>query len=218
MLKAPTLQRALRPSLTPALAAAAAALAAVALLRPQPAEATDAARFAQPTSIATVDIKDVIDQLDQRDAMERELGQFLADRQALLDELSAQIEEAAADGEILPEGSPERAEAARRVRELQALGQTRQRFLEQEIDRQRSKMWLTLLREVDEAVDEIAQRDAWEIVIVDDTGLGLPEETAPEQESLGALFRRRVLHAADRVDITGDVVVYMNNRFNSGGR
>jgi len=210
--------RTLSPAIAPALTIAAIALAAAALLRPQPAVATASARLAQPTAIATVDIKQVIDQLDERAAMERDLEQFIADRQSQLDELSAQIEEAAADGEILPEGSPERAEAARRVRELQALGQTRQQFLEQEISRQRGKMWLDLLRKTDAAVDEIAQRDAWEIVIVDDTGLGLPAETAPEQESLSALFRRRVLHAADRVNITSDVVVYMNNRFNSGGR
>lgn len=204
--------------LTPVLTLAAIALAAAALLRTQPAVATDSASLAQPTSIATVDIKQVIDQLDERAAMERDLEQFIADRQSQLDDLSSQIEEAAADGEILPEGSPERAEAARRVRELQALGQTRQKFLEEEISRQRGKIWLDLLRKIDATVDEIAQRDAWEIVIVDDTGLGLPAENAAEQESLSALFRRRVLHAADRVNITSDVILYMNNQYNSSGQ
>ncbi|MEM0983663.1 MAG: OmpH family outer membrane protein [Planctomycetota bacterium] len=204
----------------PVVTLAALAIATIALVRPHTADATRAVAAANPTPMAVVDIAKVVDQLNERAALERDLKIFISTREASLEQIQNEMEEVSADAEILPEGSAERIEAARRLRELQATGQARQQFLNQEITIERGKIFLNILDKVEAAVGEIAQRDGWEIVVINDDGISdiRKQRVRAEDDALNLVFGRRILHASPRVDITNDVIIFMNNRFaNAGG-
>ncbi|MEL6329985.1 MAG: OmpH family outer membrane protein [Planctomycetota bacterium] len=192
------------------IAAVAAALAVTAI-------AFTAVRAAQPTPVAVVDVQALLDGLDQRVQLERELEQFIAQRQAQLDTARQAMEDARAEVELAAEASPERRDALRSFREAEMTARVRGEAFQTEIQIERGRIWSTLFAEISDAVAQVAQRDGWEIVFQDDSDLSLPEGIRAERDVIEYILRKKVIYAQDsRSNITADVRTFMNNRFNAG--
>jgi Skp family chaperone for outer membrane proteins len=174
-------------------------------------------RAAPPTPVAVIDVQTLLDGLEQRPALERELQAFIDTRQAQLNEVVEAVRAAQDEVELAREDSPQRRDALRRLREAQNVARFRREAFDREILIERGTIWSTLFKQIDDAVDEVAARDGWQLVIHNDSSLELPVQGRPEPEVIEFILRRKVLYAESAVDITDEVRTVMNNRFNAGG-
>lgn len=193
------------------------ALSAGLLIAARPATATATAQSASASAVAVVDLNALLEGLDERKFLEDQLNTAISRRQAQLDEILTQLNKKNEDKELQAAGTPERRETLREIRELEIAARARREFLQQEISLEKGDMLLDLFGKVRSAADEIAQRDGWDVVLIDDGTLPLPER-GTEQQALALILSRRILHKSDRVDITDEVRIVMNNRFNAGAK
>ena len=103
------------------LAVAVALLAAALAFNPGRADAS-AARMANPSSVAVVDLAKLLDGMDEREALEADLNKEISARQGELDALLGEITRMTEDIKMLAETDPTRISRIRdlRLKEVQA--------------------------------------------------------------------------------------------------
>lgn len=194
---------------------AAAAVLAAGWLAGSRATATNAAAVAPPSSVASLRLSAVLDGLDERAEVEVQLNEFIDERRAQFSELLESLQTVEADLEILRPGTSAYREKYREGLELQAQAQTRQKVLDDIISRETGTMLSDLYRKIKVATAEIAERQGFDIVILDDTNDPLPPDL-PQPQVTRFINDRTLLYAGKSVDITEQVRTYMNNAFQSG--
>ncbi len=65
---------------------------------------------------------------------------------------------------------------------------------------------------VSNAISRIAEREGYDMVMLDDSLLPIPEEAA-DGDVYRAIITKGIIYRHDAVDITNDVVTLMNNEF-----
>ncbi|HHN78814.1 MAG TPA: OmpH family outer membrane protein [Phycisphaerales bacterium] len=182
-------------------------------LGPGSADAS-AVRSAGATAVAAVDLAKLLDGLDERAALEADLNKQIERRQAELDQIADEIKKMNDDIAVLKEDDPGRIEKIRdlRIKEVQA--KAMRQFIQEQLSVEKGRMLADLYKKIQSAVCDIAARDGWDLILIDDSGLDLPE-MATEQQMLQLILSRRVLCAGGSVDVTDEVKTLMNNRFNT---
>lgn len=182
-------------------------------LGPGSADAS-AVRSAGATAVAAVDLAKLLDGLDERAALEADLNKQIERRQAELDQIADEIKKMNDDIAVLKEDDPGRIEKIRdlRIKEVQA--KAMRQFIQEQLSVEKGRMLADLYKKIQTAVCDIAARDGWDLILIDDSGLDLPE-MATEQQMLQLILSRRVLCAGGSVDVTDEVKTLMNNRFNT---
>ncbi len=199
-------------------AAAALALAGVlaASLFTGAAVATAARPPAQPTAVAVVDVPAILDGLNEKDRLEADLQTAIKDSRAKLEELTKEAmalqEELDPENGILKQGSPEYIRALGRLIELQSQAKARSQVLEQTLSLQQGEMLRTLYEKIEAAITKIADRQGYDIVLLDDSTFPL-SNPAPFNQTQGEILNRSVIYAHDSTDITDDVVTLLNNEY-----
>ena len=176
--------------------------------------ASNARPPAQPTAVATVDIVTIFDQLDELKSLETELENRKNSRQAQLDEVKNQLRTISADLETLKNGTDEYKEKVREAMEMQAVIQARGEALNQILSIDRGAMTRDLYTKVSDAVNRIAEREGYDIVLFDDSTFTVPEN-APYQDVFRSIITKSVLYRHDGVDITSQVVSLLNSEFSA---
>lgn len=169
---------------------------------------------AQPTRVAVVNVDEVFNNLAETRSIQAEIesqGEDLArEQQQRRDE----IQNLENDYSILAEGS----DAAREVREQLESKlldyEVWQQFTERKMQRERAMRVGQIYRKINMAVEQIAEREGYELVLFDED---LPDfRGAQNQQQVAARIQnRKVLHAADSLDISDRVLQRMNNEFES---
>lgn len=177
------------------------------------AEATSA-RAANPSAVAVVDLGELLDGLEERVFLEGELNKEIDARQRELNEIVEQIKTMNSNIETLPDGDPRTIQQIRDLRLKEVEARAMQQFVSEQLSLEKGKMLAVLYTKIQRAVCDVLASDGWDIVLIDDSGLELPQ-MAQEQQMLQLILSRRVLCASDRVDITNDVKTRMNNNFNA---
>ncbi len=173
---------------------------------------------ADPTPVAVVDVSRVLEQIDERsdwdiriEALRGSIQREAAKRREAMDKRLKESEQA------------ETAEDRQRIRDEVALMQLR---LEQwgalktaEVDREESLKWRSIYRNLRRESQRVAEAEGYEMVMVDDS-VGdvqtMPQSKVPlQQQVLEQITNRRVLFAANAIDITDQVIVRMNNAANA---
>lgn len=180
----------------------------------QPSADASAARLANPSAVAAVDLAKLLEGLAEREFLETQLNQEIAARQNELDTLLGEITRMSEDIKLLPEEDASRISRIRDLRLKEVQARALREFVQQQLSVEKGKMLSTLYNKVSVAVCEIAARDGWDLVLIDDSSLDLPQ-MANEQQMLQLILSRRVLCVQDRVNITDDVRTLMNNQFNA---
>lgn len=179
------------------------------------ASATSARPPAQPTAVAVVDVVAVLDGLSEKAVLEQRLQQSVTDRQAQLDEIITKIKAAQADlNGTLKEGTPEYREKVRQLLELNALAEARRNILQRIVAFDKGDMLRDIYSKITVAVQKIAERNGYDVVVLDDATFPLPAEAA-DSDMERAILTRSVLYRHDSVDITAQVVTLMNNEFSA---
>ena len=189
-----------------------AAVVGVAFVSGSNTSTASAVKAASPSAVAVVDLAELLEGLNERTYLEEKLNSEIADRQTELDSINAEIEKMADQIGTLKEGDDQTMQKIRDMRikqvEARALGQ----FVQEQLSLEKGQMLATIYNKVQTAAGKILARDGWDVILIDDSGLALPE-MAQEGQMLQLILNRRVLASDAEVDITADVQTLMNNEF-----
>lgn len=169
---------------------------------------------AQPTAIATVDIMDVIEGLNERSVLEGQLEARMEARQAQLNEVLDQLKALDADLQMLNPGTDEHREKMQEGIEKQALAKTRREVLSQIVSIDNGTVMEKLFSKIETAIQDIADREGYDIVLFDDSSFEVPEN-APNQDVVRAIITKSVIYRHDSIDITQQVITLMNNEYSA---
>ena len=194
-------------------AALAAALLAGIQTLPAPAQANNAVRAASGT-VAVVDLQLLINSLEEFKAAEAKIQPELQRLQQELNSMSSNLESAKAEFELI-NSEEQRINKMREIRKLTATTSFQRDINQTIINFMLGDNLRNLYNDAIEAVEQIAQREGYEIVIVDDRALVVPNNIdVREAETL--ISRKRILYAGDSIDITQRVIDKMNTDFRAG--
>lgn len=195
--------------------AAALSIAGACGLAAYQAGANGAAMASRPTAVAVVDIQEVINGLDELRDREQELETFGKSLTARLDKLRQDNEQAETDLGLLPAGSPEFRERQEEFRRKTLELQFELDYSKARLDEKRAQIYSALFRKINEASARLAQQSGYDIVISSDSSATVPENGA-EQAIRAMIVSRRLLYASDSVDVTDDLIRFMNNERSMG--
>jgi Skp family chaperone for outer membrane proteins len=171
---------------------------------------------AQPTAIATIDIVEVFDRLNERTVLEEQLQTRLAARQAQVEEVRRRLQSIREDLDpatsTLQAGTEAYYERLREFTEQRAVAEARVRALEQIISIDRGTVRTRLYDKIRDAITRIAERDGLDAVLFDDSAFPLPEN-AGEDEVVRNIVTRSVIYRHESIDITERVITLMNNEY-----
>lgn len=174
---------------------------------------------AQPTAVATVDIVEVFERLNERSDLEAQLQERLKSRQAQLEEISRNMR--AIQDDLDPEsgtlvrGTDRYYERVRELTEQRAVGEARSQAFQQIVSIDQGNLRRQLYTKIVAAVEKIAERDGIDIVLFDDSGFEIPGEREPasNQDVYRAIVTKSVIYTHPTADLTERVVTLMNNEY-----
>jgi Skp family chaperone for outer membrane proteins len=169
---------------------------------------------AQPTAVATIDIVEIFERLNERTHLEAQLEDRRKSREAQLAEVRDRVESIKNDIETVhPLGSDASKEAIREFMEQNAVLKARGEALGQIMSIDQGNIRRQLFEKVVTAVQKIADRDSIDIVILDDSAFPLPDNNSSNIEVFRAIVSKSVIYAHPTVDLTDRVITLMNNEF-----
>ncbi|MBX3322512.1 MAG: OmpH family outer membrane protein [Phycisphaeraceae bacterium] len=172
---------------------------------------------ATPTAVAVVNLPIILEGLEERLVRQGSLDDSGKARQAQLDALSGRIKVVEEDLKVLKAGTAEYREKLIELRELQVSLEARFKLLNQVLSFERGAVLRELYFKINDAVKRVAERDGYDVVLLNDEGFQIPEE-AGQDDMNRAVLSRSVLYTHESVDISAAVVRLMNNEFQSGRR
>ncbi len=179
------------------------------------AESAETRLMAQPTTVAIVDVERALNELDELDALNKALEGNAKARQENLDILRKENESLQAELSELPTNARERQREIRaKIFELNETIKARFNAYQTLIDIEKGEIIGPLYAKLLTAVEEVSAREGYELVIFDDRALQIPEGVQALVND--AIQQKSILYASDRLDITDQVVLLMNNKFQAG--
>jgi Skp family chaperone for outer membrane proteins len=168
----------------------------------------------QTTRVAIVDLERTMSGLNETTARNSELTARVTPLQNQITALENELKGMQAQMENEPAGSPKRRQLAADAFVLRSRLQAQVQASQRLVDIEKGNLIRDLYTKVVAASQQLAERSGYDLVLVDDRAI-MPPEGLAEAEVNQALQNRRVLHAAPRVDITADLITFMNNAFNN---
>lgn len=165
-----------------------------------------------PTAVGTVNLPEVLQALDQWKAeMSRaeSAGKAYQDKHATMRE---DVEALRADMDDFVVGSDKYLEAERTMKraaiDLLAYEQTAQMMEARAMQRAILEVYAAIQR----SAGELASRDGYGLILMDDSVVSIPPDTANVLEEISL---RKVLWADSGLDVTADLISYMNEQWQS---
>lgn len=173
---------------------------------------TQANRGAAPLSpamVATVDLERIFVNLQARGAADARLNKLAEELDARGQEERDKIELLRQDLDLYPPGSSKYQETSQEIAKLGFKLKAYLDFAVRKLDSEKSKSLRRLYEDIKLAIREEATAKGYDMVVVDDSIVQLPAD-ASEQETMRQISGRRLLYAAEQIDITDDVIARMN--------
>jgi Skp family chaperone for outer membrane proteins len=172
-----------------------------------------AAARASATAVAIVDLERVMMGLKEKEKREGEMKDRIVAFQGTMDDLKKQLDGLSKQLELTPkENVAQVREIKQKQIELAAQAEARKQALQTLISLETGEILRSMYMKINGAVDRIAEKDGWDMVLLDNRSIKIPE-TVTDREINFIIQSRTVLHAANSVDITDDVITLMNNEF-----
>ncbi|MCL4210652.1 MAG: OmpH family outer membrane protein [Phycisphaeraceae bacterium] len=164
--------------------------------------------------IVSVNLTRLLNDLEETAAIRTRLNTLAADMRKEQESRQSEIQQMRDELDALPAGS-DRTRGLQEQLLIKAADfkswmevKSNLRNLEESIE------YMRMYDKVLKAVKELAEAQGYEYVLLDDTDIriqpGTPDEVIPQ------MFTRRMLFASGKRDITGEVLVRMNNAFRAG--
>jgi Skp family chaperone for outer membrane proteins len=174
-----------------------------------------------PVSVALVDIAKLINELQERKDRMSAAQATLTQLELKLNETKDQVEfkknSLGPKGTIDPKNYAERTRVIGEINELQAILKTRTEVFQHQLNVMKGDMYHQLYDKAIAAIKAVATRDGFDIVMVDDRAVTLPElGSSTEREVLGLMDNKRILYARDGLDITDRLITLMDTEYSAG--
>ena len=170
--------------------------------------------FAPPTAVATIDISKVIDKLNEQAEWEIQISSLQAGIQEEAETRQSRLIERIQEVEKMEQGPEQDAAIDELELERRRLEEWA-RLKQMEVDRERSLMWQSIYRNIKAEAAKLAKSEGYELVLIDDSPgelIASRDANMPiEQQILTQIQARRVIYAANTIDITEKLVIRMNN-------
>ncbi|MFP4144687.1 MAG: OmpH family outer membrane protein [Phycisphaeraceae bacterium] len=169
------------------------------------------AMLAQPTAVAVVNLDEVLQNLDERTAIETEIR---SQAQNLQQEGEQRRQKVAQLKQQLDEFSPGSTGYQQKEKQLtEDLVELKvwQEVEQQSLDRERVAQSEKLYRKIVGTVGSVADEAGYDVVLAQSDPLQLDYSSA--QEFFDQVQQRQVIHAGDQVDLTDQIVQRMNNEY-----
>jgi Skp family chaperone for outer membrane proteins len=179
------------------------------------AESTESRLMAQPTTVVVVNVERALNELQELVALNKSLEERATLRQEKLNSLRTENEDLKAELELLPTNDKDRQREIRaRMFELNETIKARFNAYQTLIDIEKGDIIAPLYAKLQTAVAEVAAKEGYELVLFDDRALQIPNGVQSVVNE--AIQQKSILYATDRLDITDQVVLLMNNKFQAG--
>ncbi len=169
---------------------------------------------AAPSAVANVDIRRILDKIQQRGEMEIELTQMGNKFEQELKTRKEQLETRARESDAITdpiERQKLRDELALEQLQLKEWATVKQ----QEVDREQALRWESLYRLIVSEGDKLAQSEGYQYVLVYDGTAEFQRDRRSQaslaQQVFDQIARRRVLYASKADDLTEKLILRMNN-------
>ena len=187
----------------------------LALVAPWPAQANRMASFG-PTVVATIDLQKVMNSLAERGDLEAALTAQSQEILAERDHRQSEIEQLATELEDMVEGPEQtRLQEELDLKLLQEMAWIR--FIQQEIDIEKSLMLENLYRSMQENSAKLAEIEGIDLIIINDGGdefvVSGGLKITRQDQIREQIAMRRVLYRAKTIDISDDLIIRMNNEY-----
>lgn len=179
------------------------------------ASAGVASSRASATAVAIVDLERVMLGLEEKAKRESDMKGRIATFQTTMDDLKKTLEGLTKQLELTPvENVAARREIKQKQIETAALADARKQALQTLISIETGEILRAMYTKINDAVDRIAEKDGWDMVLLDNRSIKMPE-TVTDREINFIIQSRTVLHAANSIDITDEVITLMNNEYDN---
>jgi len=173
---------------------------------------------AAPANIALVDLAKLMNGLEELKTRNSELGTRKDGLQKQLTDLSEQMK--SIDNElknVIPmEKVKERTQKLADRFELEALYEARGKAYQRLIDLDNGEIIRDLYTKVETTIQAFSRRENFDLVLLDDRAIQLPASRATLKEYNQIIESKRILFAADSLDITDRLMTIMNNEYKAG--
>ncbi len=174
---------------------------------------------ARPTAVATVNLTKVLEGLEERAAAERDLEAMQLEfkkqdeaRMAEIDEMEATLED------IIDAQAKLKKRDDIDLKTLEFLSWRRVKA--EQLDVEMALLLQDLYRKIATSIDEQGKANGYDLVLVDDSSSDFsynPDaRVSREIQVRQQIVSRRMLWGAEEIDMTEDLIVRMNNAFQSG--
>ena len=168
---------------------------------------------ASATAVAIVDLERVMLGLKEKEKREGDMKVRIDTFQSTMDDLKKQLDGLNKQLELTPKDDVAKVREIRQKQiELAAQAEARKQALQTLISIETGEILRSMYLKINNAVDRIAQKDGWDMVLLDNRSIKIPD-TVTDREINFIIQSRTVLHAANSVDITDDIITLMNNEF-----
>lgn len=163
--------------------------------------------LASPTVVATVNLEATFNGLEEWSQMQASVTQRSDEMQDEVNRRQESITLLEADLEDYPEGSEKYKEAVKKYRmaaiELQGYVQFQQFKQKQQGD---DKIF-AIYEKIKAAASTLSEQEGYDIILVNDSIVAIPENA---ENILAQISSRRVLFARNQMDITDQIITYLN--------
>jgi Skp family chaperone for outer membrane proteins len=170
---------------------------------------------AKPTAVAVVDMQQVFATLKAKGTLEATLEDEKATIQVEAQKKATALENLQQEINLLEPGTPNFEQRQKTLEDQNIQFQVWQRVQQMVINQRKAQGYEQLYKDVLGATGEIAAQEGFDIVLFKEAPVDF---RTSKPENVGAAIQsRKVLWAADRLDITEKVVGLLNNRHEHGG-
>ncbi|HLO42479.1 MAG TPA: OmpH family outer membrane protein [Phycisphaerales bacterium] len=170
------------------------------------------ALVAPKTAVAVVDLERLMDALTEVKDMRKQLSEVADKREKELEQLGNNVKSLDEELKILANGSKERFEKVAAREEAKLMGRARQSAYQELMDLDSGEVVRRMYLKIVEAVDAFAKKEGFELVLMDDRQIKLPE-VGKVNTMNAAIQAKRILFAADTLDVTDRIVTIMNTEY-----
>lgn len=175
---------------------------------------------ATPSAVAIIDLQKLYAEgkLAELTALNERLRSRGQERQTQIDQMAQKLEQLGKEAELKPKRSAERLEIEAQGVVLKAQYEAQVRAFQSVIDVEKGDVLRIMYTKILEATKQVAERDGFDVVLLDDRSVQIPDGLVPNNVVQQTMQSRRVLFAKDQLDITERVATLLNNEFNAPKR
>lgn len=167
----------------------------------------------RPTSIAVVDVQKVFNSLDEQSAIQADITRRGEKFQSESNDRAKEVRNLEQDLSILAPDSEAYRQADEKRQQKAIELEVWQKLKLQQLEREMAIQTEHLYRKITQAVDRLAKKQGYDLVLYKDETEPVRAKTQREVKVL--INMRKVLYAAPELDVTDQITQALNNEFNN---